>query len=163
MLFKMNRTAVCRILLVSLLLSCLELMHCSAGGGGGGSNKKTQGEALTNLYKAKLKPGSSIDTSHYIYTADFRETGVLPDEEEEKEFRHGLKEKDRILRLPGQPKADVGFNQYGGYVTVNASAGRAFYYYFVEAVNGSKDLPLLLWLNGGFDFSLFPLLFLLYN
>lgn len=60
----------------------------------------------------------------------------------------GLREKDRIVQLPGQPPAQ--FNQYGGYVAVNASNGRAFFYYFVEADNSKKDsLPLLLRLNGG--------------
>jgi serine carboxypeptidase-like clade 2 len=63
--------------------------------------------------------------------------------------QEGLKEKDRIKSLPGQPK--VKFNQYGGYVTVDKKAGRAFFYYFAEADNQrDKDsLPLLLWLNGG--------------
>ncbi|CAH9118314.1 unnamed protein product, partial [Cuscuta europaea] len=61
----------------------------------------------------------------------------------------GLKEKDRIERLPGQPP--VRFNQYGGYVTVDKAAGRAFYYYFVEAYKQDESSlrPLLLWLNGG--------------
>ncbi|KAL0464473.1 UNVERIFIED_CONTAM: Serine carboxypeptidase-like 40 [Sesamum latifolium] len=58
-----------------------------------------------------------------------------------------LKESDRIERLPGQPP--VRFKQYGGYVTVNRTAGRAFYYYFVEAHHSHHSLPLLLWLNGG--------------
>lgn len=54
--------------------------------------------------------------------------------------------------LPGQPK--VGFKQYAGYVTVNESAGRALFYYFVEANVHSPhsrpaDYPLSLWLNGG--------------
>ncbi|KDP31724.1 hypothetical protein JCGZ_14937 [Jatropha curcas] len=58
------------------------------------------------------------------------------------------KEKDRIKRLPGQPQVE--FSQYGGYVTVDKLAGRAFYYYFAEANEYSKkSLPLLLWLNGG--------------
>uniref|UniRef100_A0A2N9HPE0 Carboxypeptidase n=1 Tax=Fagus sylvatica TaxID=28930 RepID=A0A2N9HPE0_FAGSY len=61
--------------------------------------------------------------------------------------QEGLKEKDRIERLPGQPH--VNFSQYGGYVTVNNSAGRALYYYFVEAQHSKDSLPLLLWLTGG--------------
>uniref|UniRef100_A0A2N9HT13 Carboxypeptidase n=1 Tax=Fagus sylvatica TaxID=28930 RepID=A0A2N9HT13_FAGSY len=67
------------------------------------------------------------------------ESNVYPQE--------GLKEKDRIERLPGQPH--VNFSQYGGYVTVNNSAGRALYYYFVEAQHSKDSLPLLLWLTGG--------------
>ncbi|KAI5342036.1 hypothetical protein L3X38_009911 [Prunus dulcis] len=38
---------------------------------------------------------------------------------------------------------------YGGYVTVDKEAGRAFFYYFAEAEKAKDSLPLLLWLNGG--------------
>ncbi|XP_057824274.1 serine carboxypeptidase-like 42 [Cryptomeria japonica] len=54
---------------------------------------------------------------------------------------------DLIDRLPGQP--EVNFKQYGGYVTVDKKAGRALYYYFVEAENDTQSTPLTLWLNGG--------------
>ena len=58
--------------------------------------------------------------------------------------------------LPGQPSG-VDFAQYAGYVTVDAPAGRALFYYLAEAVGGngnddgssSKGKPLLLWLTGG--------------
>ncbi|XP_072974947.1 serine carboxypeptidase II-3-like isoform X3 [Typha angustifolia] len=61
----------------------------------------------------------------------------------------GLKESDRISYLPGQPKG-VDFDQYGGYVTVDAEKGRALFYYFVEAIGGDpSSKSLLLWLNGG--------------
>ncbi|KAK6159366.1 hypothetical protein DH2020_006680 [Rehmannia glutinosa] len=58
----------------------------------------------------------------------------------------GLKESDKILRLPGQPS--VNFSQYSGYVTVDPKAGRALFYYFAEAEDYSSK-PLVLWLNGG--------------
>ncbi|KAJ4791728.1 Carboxypeptidase [Rhynchospora pubera] len=66
----------------------------------------------------------------------------------------GQKEKDKIKKLPGQPRTGVKFDQYGGYVTVDAEKGRDFYYYFVEATTtggdgGPDSKPLLLWLNGG--------------
>ncbi|CAA0827236.1 Serine carboxypeptidase-like 40 [Striga hermonthica] len=71
---------------------------------------------------------------------DFPEAEILSQE--------GLKEKNLIKRLPGQPP--VSFKQYSGYVTVNEKAGRALFYYFVEAdKNIASKLPLLLWLNGG--------------
>ncbi|KAG1339118.1 putative Serine carboxypeptidase-like 26 [Cocos nucifera] len=54
---------------------------------------------------------------------------------------------DRIYRLPGQPP--VGFSQYSGYVTVNARAGRALFYWFIEAPPATQPAPLVLWLNGG--------------
>ncbi|GER48629.1 serine carboxypeptidase [Striga asiatica] len=60
------------------------------------------------------------------------------------------KEKDLITKLPGQPPVINPFKQYGGYVTVNEKAGRAFFYYFVEANQSyANKWPLLLWLNGG--------------
>ena len=80
------------------------------------------------------KQENSIDNSHNV-----DKTSIHPHEE--------LKVKDRIERFPGQPY--VKFSQYGGYVTVDTSAGRAFYYYFVEAQHSKESLPLLLWLNGG--------------
>ncbi|KAK9748330.1 hypothetical protein RND81_02G050200 [Saponaria officinalis] len=55
---------------------------------------------------------------------------------------------DRILRLPGQ-HFDVDFEQFGGYVTVDAHAGRALFYYLTEACNDPSKKPLVLWLNGG--------------
>jgi serine carboxypeptidase-like clade II len=65
----------------------------------------------------------------------------------------GNKESDRVDQLPGQPDG-VDFAQYAGYVTVDAAAGRALFYYMAEAAGGnngsaSNTKPLLLWLNGG--------------
>ncbi|KAK6933331.1 Peptidase S10, serine carboxypeptidase [Dillenia turbinata] len=59
-------------------------------------------------------------------------------------------ERDRIIRLPGQP-ANVDFAQFSGYVTVDARAGRALFYWLIEApaVRGPSSKPLVLWLNGG--------------
>ncbi|KAG0503152.1 hypothetical protein HPP92_003224 [Vanilla planifolia] len=54
---------------------------------------------------------------------------------------------DQIDRLPGQPIVE--FKQYSGYVTVDATAGRALFYWFVEAPEDAQPAPLLLWLNGG--------------
>ena len=56
-------------------------------------------------------------------------------------------EADRISSLPGQPS--VGFSQYSGYVTVNPAAGRALFYWLVEATKDPETAPLVLWLNGG--------------
>lgn len=54
---------------------------------------------------------------------------------------------DLVVRLPGQPK--VSFKQYAGYVTVNASHGKALFYWFFEAAEKPDKKPVLLWLNGG--------------
>ena len=57
-------------------------------------------------------------------------------------------EADRVVTLPGQP-ANVGFAMYAGYITVNKEAGRALYYYFVEATEEPEKKPLAFWFNGG--------------
>lgn len=62
--------------------------------------------------------------------------------------KDGSMEADKVDSLPGQPKG-LGFNQYAGYVTVDAHSGRALFYYFVESPQDSLRKPLVLWLNGG--------------
>ncbi|XP_073132141.1 serine carboxypeptidase-like 45 isoform X1 [Henckelia pumila] len=54
---------------------------------------------------------------------------------------------DKIVSLPGQPK--VSFQQYSGYITIDESQKRSFFYYFVEAETEPDSKPLVLWLNGG--------------
>ncbi|GER44501.1 serine carboxypeptidase [Striga asiatica] len=101
---------------------------------------KTQSEALSRLYKNKLKTKTQIDTSPFSAIADFSEERI--------QSHKWLKNNDLITELPGQPP--VNFSQYSGYVTVNPSTGRALFYYFVEAdPEKSSEFPLLLWLNGG--------------
>ncbi|KAJ8573604.1 hypothetical protein K7X08_010115 [Anisodus acutangulus] len=116
-------------------LLTLFLSHFAASSFG-----KRQGDVLGKFHKAKQNKDLAIDKSYFKADLENVELDkvILPQE--------GLKEKDWIEKLPGQPP--VMFQQYGGYVTVNESAGRALYYYFTEAEN-SKSLPLLLWLNGG--------------
>ena len=98
-----------------------------------------QVRALDKLDEAKFKSSSQIDRGHFE-AQELVHDAIVHSQE-------GLKGRDRIERLPGQPK--VKFSQYGGYVTVDKMAGRAFYYYFVEAQRYKETLPLLLWLNGG--------------
>ncbi|RDX89398.1 Serine carboxypeptidase II-3, partial [Mucuna pruriens] len=62
--------------------------------------------------------------------------------------QEGLSQADKIVALPGQPYG-VNFDQYSGYVTVDAVAGRALFYYFVESPYNPSTKPLVLWLNGG--------------
>lgn len=97
---------------------------------------------LSHIYAQKLDSSSGIDKSHFNGSNDRFQGAKL-------QLVHPhQKESDLIERLPGQPP--VHFNQYGGYVTVDRDAGRAFYYYFVDAATAKKNnLPLLLWLNGG--------------
>ena len=59
-------------------------------------------------------------------------------------------EADRVMWLPGQPA--VNFSQFSGTVVVNATAGRAYFYFFVESSPDelhASTKPLILWLNGG--------------
>ncbi|PHU14081.1 Serine carboxypeptidase-like 40 [Capsicum chinense] len=130
------------LLLVTFFLSTI----VSQINGGG---IKTQSEALGQLYKAKFKKDSNIDKSHFNVANIFDDQQFLNSASNKKTLisQDGLKENDKIHKLPGQPP--VKFEQYGGYVTVDESAGRAFYYYFVEAQRSKESLPLLLWLNGG--------------
>lgn len=100
-----------------------------------------QVKALDKLQKEKYRGNSQIDRS------DEFEVEEVVNYDDIVHSQEGLKEKDRIVRLPGQPL--VKFSQFGGYVTLDKSAGSAFYYYFVEAHNSKETLPLLLWLNGG--------------
>lgn len=58
------------------------------------------------------------------------------------------RERDRITRLPGQPE-NVTFSQYSGYVTVDATAGKALFYWLIESPTAGRSKPLVLWLNGG--------------
>lgn len=128
--------------------------------------KRQQIEQLSHFYKAKLsRANSDIETDSFGFQAN---TGIDTDS-----FRtihninrlkilhqDGLKEKDRIEKLPRQPA--VKFSQYGGYVTVDESAGRALYYYFVEGVKSKNSLPLLLWLNGGMCIFSLHILFIIW-
>lgn len=59
----------------------------------------------------------------------------------------GYPKEDLVTRLPGQP--NVGFKQYAGYVDIDVTTGKSFFYYFVEAENDPQNKPLTLWLNGG--------------
>ncbi|KAI3425588.1 Carboxypeptidase, partial [Psidium guajava] len=122
-----------RLLLFSLLLStAIVRIH-----------GKKQGEILGSLYKAKFW-NPRVDNSH-SHEIDHHE---LNEEHETRLYsQDGLKGKDRIRRLPGQPQVE--FDHYSGYVTVDELAGRAFLYYLAEAPRDKDSLPLLLWLNGG--------------
>jgi serine carboxypeptidase-like clade 2 len=74
--------------------------------------------------------------------------GTSPSEHRSRDPKNNLQEQDKIVSMPGQI-GEVEFDQYAGYVTVDAKAGRALFYYFVEAPQDPLDKPLVLWLNGG--------------
>lgn len=137
----MGKSADGTLFLLSFLLVLAPLLV--------GASQVRQKDALHRLLKARRE--GKVDTRRWGVDEDdkfhlFKE--VLSDEKKVYS-QEGLKEKDRVKRLPGQP--DVDFEQYAGYVTVDRKAGRAFFYYFVESVGfkNRSELPLLLWLNGG--------------
>ena len=54
--------------------------------------------------------------------------------------------------------------QYGGYIIVNETQGRALFYLFFEATHKPEQKPILLWFNGGTFFlitQLFMYIFIL--
>lgn len=59
---------------------------------------------------------------------------------------------DKVSNLPGQV-FDLSFAHYSGFVTVDQEAGRSLFYWFFEAVENPSSKPLVLWLNGGHNFS----------
>ncbi|XP_010694765.2 serine carboxypeptidase-like 40 [Beta vulgaris subsp. vulgaris] len=122
-------------------------------------NAKTQHLHLTKLYKVKYHGNGDDDIDKKSYDPMLVDDMINKHDHHDHSKQHhhhhdhvqhhhdNQKERDRIVKLPGQPP--VNFTQYGGYVTVDSKAGKAFYYYFVEAPKNKNSLPLLLWLNGG--------------
>ncbi|KAJ4970613.1 hypothetical protein NE237_003712 [Protea cynaroides] len=104
------------------------------------SSYARQGDALRVFMK--LKATGAVNTSDGILNS------ILPDFNPKLIPQDGSKDRDKILQLPGQPP-NLNINQYGGYITVNQTAGRALYYYFVEADSNKETKPVLLWFNGG--------------
>jgi serine carboxypeptidase-like clade 2 len=129
----MESKPFCLVLLSFLVLSCFVADQTHG-------RRKEQG--VLHLGKSTSKPYFGVHSSllEAIEPEDVIVTNVLIPQE-------GSKEKDRIDRFRGHPP--VNFSQYGGYVTVNQSAGRALFYYFAEAQQSKDTSPLLLWLNGG--------------
>nr|XP_043628530.1 serine carboxypeptidase 1-like [Erigeron canadensis] len=107
------------------------------------SNADIQANKLFELLKLKRSINSPIPNTWVMSKETTKEYSPVYSAQQD-----GLAEGDKIDALPGQP-AGVNFNQYSGYVTVNQTAGRALFYYFVESPTDSSTKPLVLWLNGG--------------
>ncbi|KAL6140473.1 hypothetical protein ACLB2K_058774 [Fragaria x ananassa] len=118
-----------------LFLSCLLLLSVSV-------NNANQVDNLNKLIKPQRyqKP---LQSQSQIVLEQVGDNPFSPGHQD------GSKEDDKIDALPGQPTEGVDFDQYAGYVTVDADAGRALFYYFVESPQNSSTAPLVLWLNGG--------------
>ncbi|KAG1331789.1 putative serine carboxypeptidase II-3 [Cocos nucifera] len=134
----MGRTFLC------LLLFFLASITTSDALGGRGPATR-QGDALNKLYldafKLKREAAAASASSYATILFSDLSSKTYP--------QQGLKESDKIIKLPGQPRG-VDFDQYGGYVTVDKEAGRALFYYLAEAASTDpSSRPLVLWLNGG--------------
>lgn len=127
-----------KVLLWSLILLCCHFtISCKAN---------QQGEYLHKFIQSKRSQkssshGEASTSSAYFVNKHVSKVDVV-------EQKSGLMEANKVKGLPGQPKG-VNFDQYAGYVTVDAKAGRALFYYFVESPQNSSTKPLVLWLNGG--------------
>lgn len=121
-----------------ILLVCHFAISCKAN---------QQSEYLYKLIQSKRsqqKDVSSYEDAYYL--SDFDDEYVSHEFDVEQQLK--LKEADKVKALPGQPKG-VDFDQYAGYITVDAKENRKLFYYFVESPLNSSTKPLVLWLNGG--------------
>ncbi|ESW32816.1 hypothetical protein PHAVU_001G019500 [Phaseolus vulgaris] len=100
-----------------------------------------QGEYLYKLIRSKR--GEKVRSEEASMATKIGDGEIWKVEEE-----RVLMEDDKVKGLPGEPEG-VDFDQYGGYVTVDAKAGRRLFYYFVESPHNASNKPLVLWLNGG--------------
>ncbi|XP_058742131.1 serine carboxypeptidase 1-like [Vicia villosa] len=122
-----------------ILLVCHFAISCKAN---------QQGEYLNKLIQSKRFQQKDIYSHEEANNlSDFGDEYVVSHEHDvEQELR--LKEADKVKALPGQPKG-VDFDQFAGYISVDAKEKRKLFYYFVESTLNSSTKPLVLWLNGG--------------
>lgn len=107
-------------------------------------SSNTQADILDELIQSK-KINNNDNNLH-----SWKEEDVVVSSKQKQYFdQKGSMEKDKISALPGQPYYGVNFDQYSGYVTVDPTAGKALFYYFVESPFNPSTKPLVLWLNGG--------------
>ncbi|XP_016463740.2 serine carboxypeptidase 1-like [Nicotiana tabacum] len=126
-----KKMKVSSVLSLFLILCYLSVQQCYAG----------EADVLRQFLKARrattsINHGNAAAEKQRRSSSKFRVPQV------------GSKENDKILALPGQPSG-VNFDQYSGYVTVDANAGRALFYHFTESTQDPSSKPLVLWLNGG--------------
>ncbi|KAF3623665.1 putative carboxylesterase 13-like [Capsicum annuum] len=108
---------------------------------------KGEGDVLLNFLDARQ--------TKKLSASNVNEGQVETDERVDSEFgsiipQKGSKEDDRISALPGQ-SSGLNFDQYSGYITVDADAGGALFYYFTESTHDPSTKPLVLSLNGVAD------------
>ncbi|XP_048574914.1 serine carboxypeptidase 1-like [Triticum urartu] len=127
----------------SLLVLCLAALQLHANASH--SQSQSQEAQLKKFISSRKNSATSSDTFRVRNIAD-RVAGSLSAESTVSD-QSSMKAADKITALPGQPEG-VDFDQYGGYVTVDAENGRALFYYLVESPSGASDKPLVLWLNG---------------
>ncbi|KAL6841844.1 hypothetical protein ACP4OV_028356 [Aristida adscensionis] len=148
------------LLLLVVAVHCLALL--SGGAAAASVRRPRQGDYLSRRLRGspsarqQSRQAETASLAAAVSATDRRAAAKPP-----APVTGGSKESDRVDWLPGQPDG-VDFVQYAGYVTVDADAGRALFYYLAEAAAGgrggagqgssapaSNSKPLLLWLNGG--------------
>ncbi|XP_015972453.1 serine carboxypeptidase 1 isoform X1 [Arachis duranensis] len=137
----MNLMMISLKLLLFMNLSII-IITCKA-------NPNQQGEHLSKFIHSKRSQNNnnnnpSSSSSLEAFHSHLPQLHVDDDDDEQSK----LKEDDKVEGLPGQPEG-VDFDQYAGYITLDANKGKALFYYFVESPQNSSTNPLLLWLNGG--------------
>jgi hypothetical protein len=148
LLVKKMRTDACLTHLTLLLLVSVPVLHSHA-------SQQAQLEKFILSRQGRAASGSSKSSAHEPVVGvtsssllqRLQARSYLGSESDQS----ALKAADKIAALPGQPDDGVGFDQYGGYVTVDEEKGRALFYYLVEAPQDAASKPLLLWLNGGLE------------
>lgn len=106
-------------------------------------------EAVVKRRRRSLRSCDAITTLLVVQCLIFLSLGGASEVGAAQENWQAAQEADRVMWLPGQPA--VNFSQYSGTVIVNATAGRAYFYFFVESPDelDASTKPLILWLNGG--------------
>ncbi|KAK4340262.1 hypothetical protein RND71_041724 [Anisodus tanguticus] len=129
-----NKMKVSLIMSLCLLLCLINIQQCHGG----------EGDVLLKLLETRQMKKRSANEVDEVAAKERHVNSalgsIIP--------QRGSKEDDKISELPGQPRG-VNFDQYSGYVTVDADAGKALFYYFTESTQDPSNKPLVLWLNGG--------------
>ncbi|XP_020961392.1 serine carboxypeptidase II-3 [Arachis ipaensis] len=144
----MNLMMISLKLLLFMNLSIIIITTCKA-------NPNQQGEHLSKFIHSKRSHNNNNNnpssSSLEAFLSHLPQLHVVDDDDDQESK---LKEDDKVEGLPGQPEG-VDFDQYAGYITLDANKGKALFYYFVESPQNSSTNPLLLWLNGGICFIQF--------
>jgi len=135
----------CRLLVKMQRMQCLLLSIILAAAVAPSHQLISQGDKLRLWLNATRYRGHTVETIDWGST---RATISFKNDSEYLTEEHPQEADYLPQGLPGQLGGQT-FRQYSGYVTVDAKAGRALFYYFAESTRNPSKKPLVLWLNGG--------------